>query len=137
MMNLTIGKVAKKANVSIETIRYYEKRHLIPEPMRNRSGYRQYPSETVSRIQFIKRAKELGFSLNEINELLSLRINPDTSCRDVRERAEKKIKSIQVKIETLLTMKGALENLVVQCKDKGSSKDCPILDALDNKGKGR
>ncbi len=82
MENLTIGKVAKRAQVNVETVRYYERRGLIPQPPRRESGYRRYSQDTVARIQFIKRAKELGFTLKEISELLFLRFDPDTNSID-------------------------------------------------------
>jgi len=131
MENLAIGQLAKRARVNVETVRYYERRGLIPEPPRRESGYRQYPEDAVARILFIKRAQELGFSLKEILELLSLRVDPDTTCRDVKRRAENKIADIEEKIETLRTMKNALTKLRDQCKGKGPTSECPILEALE------
>ncbi len=87
MKSMTIGQVAKQTGVGIETIRFYERRGLIDEPPRRDSGYRQYSEDVIARLEFIKRAKELGFSLKEINELFSLRVDHDTSCGDVRSRA--------------------------------------------------
>ena len=101
METLTIGQLAKDAGVNIETIRYYERRGLIPEPPRRKSGYRQYGSDFVLRIQFIKRAQELGFSLNEIDELLALRVDSGTACSEVKHHAEAKIADIEGKIKTL------------------------------------
>ncbi len=134
MERLTIGKLAKQAEVNIETIRYYERRGLIPRPPRRESGYRQYNEDTVTRIQFIKRAKELGFSLREILELLSLRLDPGTTCGDVKKRAEIKIADIEEKIRTLQGMKKALMNLTVECKGRGPVSECPILEALGTRG---
>ncbi len=136
MDTLTIGRVAKNAGVNIETIRYYERQGLIPKPPRMKSergsfGYRQYPAETVKRIQFIRRAKELGFSLKEIAELLSLRIGQGVTCGDVRKRAEAKITDIDTKIKTLQGMKKALANLAKECKGRGPVSECPILEALE------
>ena len=111
MENLTIGQLAKKADVNIETVRYYERRGLMPEPLRKESGYRQYSGEMVKRIQFIKHAKELGFSLKEINELLMLKLDARTSCSEVRNRAESKITDIEGRIKTLQGMKQALVKL--------------------------
>jgi len=133
MNPLTIGQLAKHAKVNIETIRYYERRGLIPEPPRRESGYRQYAPEFVTRIQFIKRAQELGFSLNEIADLLALRVDTDTACNEVRKRAENKIASIEGKIQTLQKMKQALETLVVVCNENGVTGECPILGALEGK----
>ncbi len=125
--------IGKKAGVNIETIRYYERRGLIPKPSRRESGYRQYTRETVTRIQFIKRAKELGFSLREILELLSLRLDPATTCGDVKKRAEIKIADIEEKIRILQGMKRALITLTLECKGSGPARECPILEALDTK----
>ena len=133
MENMTIGQLAKKAQVNVETIRYYERRGLIPEATRRESGYRQYSEDDVARIQFIKHAKELGFSLKEISELLSLRVDPETTCGDVKRRAEMKIADIDEKIQTLLRIKKALTRLVGSCRGRGPSSECPILEALNSK----
>ncbi|MDK1031917.1 MAG: heavy metal-responsive transcriptional regulator, partial [Planctomycetia bacterium] len=119
MKPLTIGKVAHHAGVGVETIRFYEREGLIEEPPRRQSGYRQYPEEAVSRIRFIRRAKELGFSLKEIKELLSLRASPRARCADVRKRAEAKINDIEQKVRTLQRMKKALVKLTVACSGRG------------------
>jgi DNA-binding transcriptional MerR regulator len=92
--SLTIGQLAKQSGVGVETLRYYERQRLIPEPPRRRSGYRQYPPETVKRIRFIRRAKELGFSLKEIDELLTLRAESVGQCAEVLARAQGKIADI-------------------------------------------
>jgi len=134
MESLTIGQLAKKAEVNIETIRYYEQRGLILKPFRLESGYRKYTHDTVIRIQFIKRAKELGFSLREILELLSLKLDPNTTCDNVKKRAEIKITDIEEKLRTLQRMKKALMKLMVKCKGRGPVSECPILEAMDNKG---
>lgn len=131
METLTIGQVAKQAGVNIETVRYYERQGLIPEPSRRASGYRQYSADFVKRIQFIKRAQTLGFSLKEITELLELRIETDTACDEVRSRAEQKVASIKEKIQTLERMKQVLEGLIVACHHRGVTGECPILTTLD------
>jgi MerR family mercuric resistance operon transcriptional regulator len=105
MQTLTIGKVAHQAGVGVETVRFYEREGLIVEPVRSGSGYRQYPEETVSRIRFIRHAKELGFSLREIRELLSLRVASDRSTAEVKAHAQAKIADIEQKICTLRRMK--------------------------------
>lgn len=128
---LTIGQLAKKADINIETIRYYERRALIPKPYRRESGYREYSEETVKRIQFIKHAKELGFSLKEIHELLSLKLDPKTPCSEVKNRAEAKIADIEEKLKTLQGMKKALVKLTKACSGKGPVIECPILEALE------
>ncbi len=131
MESLTIGKVARLAEVGVETIRFYEREGLIAEPSRRESGYREYPQETVRHLRFIKRAKDLGFTLKEIKELLELRIEPSTTCGNVRERAEAKIEDIEKRIRTLQRMRKALAKLTMACRGKGSVSDCPILEALE------
>lgn len=131
MHNFTIGQAARSAQVNIETIRYYERRGLIPEPPRRESGYRQYVQEDVARIQFIKRAQELGFSLKDIAELLSLRVDPATTCADVRTQVEMKIADIEDKTRRLQQMKAALIKLASACTGAGPTSDCPILEFLD------
>lgn len=131
MKSLTIGQVARTAGVGIETVRFYEREGLLAKPARTLSGYRQFDEEVIARLQFIQRAKELGFTLNEIRELFSLRVDPDTSCEDVRARAEVKIADIEDKIKILQRMKKALVRLTLECCEKGGGSECPILDALD------
>ncbi|HDZ27130.1 hypothetical protein LCGC14_1680320 [marine sediment metagenome] len=128
---LTTGQLAKKAQVNVETIRYYERRGLIPEPLRSESGYRHYSQDSIARIQFIKRAKELGFSLKEVSELLSLRVDPNTNCADVKRMAEVKITDIKEKIHALQRIKEALTKLRASCQGSGPAGKCPILEALD------
>lgn len=133
MESLTIGKVARLAEVGVETIRFYERKGLIDEPPRRESGYRQYPEETVRRLRFIRRAKELGFTLKEIKDLLTLRIEQGTTCEDIRGRAEAKIDDIEEKILTLERMKEALVKLTHECDGRGPASVCPILEAMEKK----
>ncbi len=130
-MALTIGEVAKRSGIGLETVRFYERKGLIEEPPRTDSGYRQYPAAVVARLHFIKRAKELGFSLKEILELLSLRVDSDTTCADVKKRADLKILDIEQKISILQEMKRALTKLAALCAENGPIRDCPILEALE------
>lgn len=130
METLTIGQLAKKAKVNIQTVRYYERRGLIPEPPRRRSGYRQYSHDDLERIQFIRHAQEVGFTLREISELLSLRVHPNTTCTQVRERAKAKIAEIEEKIHALERMKTALTRLAAKCQGDGPTSECPILESL-------
>ena len=132
-MALTIGEVAKRSGIGLETVRFYERKGLIEEPPRTDSGYRQYPEDVVARLRFIRRAKELGFSLKEISELFSLRVDPDTTCADVKRRTDLKILDIEQKMSTLQTMKSALTKLGASCTGMGPTSDCPILEALDTK----
>ena len=135
MKPLSIGQVAHRAGIGVETVRFYERQGLIEEPPRSGAGYREYPETIVSRIRFIKRAKELGFTLKEIKELLSLRLDPTTTCADVKSRAEAKIVDIDARIRSLQRMKKALVNLTAACSGRGTSSECPILDALDQEEK--
>jgi MerR family mercuric resistance operon transcriptional regulator len=132
MESLTIGKIARLAEVGVETVRFYEREGLIDEPPRRESGYRQYPKETVRRLRFIKHAKELGFTLKEIKELFALRIDPETTCEDIRFRAETKIGHIEEKIWTLKRMKEALKKLTLSCSGRGPVSECPILEAMED-----
>ncbi len=127
---LRIGRVADLAGVGVETIRFYEREGLVPQPPRRPSGYRQYPPDTVDRIRFIKRAKELGFTLREIRELLHLRTSSGGRCEDVRRRAESKVVEIEGKIRDLEAMQRALESLIAACQRDAPVADCPILEAL-------
>lgn len=129
---LTIGQVARRAGVGVETVRFYERQGLIEEPPRRSSGYREYDDEVVSRLRFIRRAKELGFTLKEIKELLSLRHDPSTSAADVRQRAEAKIADIESKVRTLQKMRKALRRLTSACCGHTSTAECPLLYALDH-----
>ena len=131
METVTIGQLARRAQVHVETVRYYERRGLLPQPIRQWSGYRQYSQDDVTRLRFIKHAQRLGFSLKEIAELLSLRVDPDTSCRDVKHRAEAKLADIEEKIRTLEQIKNALKQLVAACRGRGPTTMCPILEALE------
>jgi Hg(II)-responsive transcriptional regulator len=128
---LTIGQVARRSGVGIETVRFYEREGLLAKPPRTASGYRQFDEDVIARLQFIGRAKELGFTLCEIKELLSLRVDSDRSCEDVRARAETKFAQVEDKIKTLQRFKRALVRLTRQCNSRGSKSDCPILDALE------
>ncbi|HEX9652747.1 MAG TPA: Hg(II)-responsive transcriptional regulator [bacterium] len=131
MNTLKVGQLAKHANVNIETIRYYERRGLLPEPRRRESGYREYSQDSVCRIKFIKRAQELGFTLKEISELLSLRVDSKTTCREVKKQAEAKISDIEERIQTLTRMKAALGKLASSCDDHQPQNGCPILEYLN------
>lgn len=128
-----IGEVARRASVNKETVRYYEKRELIPKPDRRRSGYRIFTQRHIDQIKFIKRAQELGFTLSEIKELLALRMDEDTTCSEIREEARKKYRDVIQKIEDLNRIKETLIELIDSCSEDGPKGDCPILDALEGK----
>lgn len=127
----TIGQLAKKANVNLETIRFYERKGLLPEPPRNRSGHRQYSNKDLRRTEFIKRTQSLGFSLQEISDLLSLRVESGKTCGDVKLRVKAKLIDIEEKIETLQKMREVLLRLETNCPGKGPLNECPILETLD------
>jgi MerR family mercuric resistance operon transcriptional regulator len=127
----TIGQLAKKANVNLETIRFYERRGLLPEPPRNISGHRQYSIKELRRTEFIKRTQSLGFSLGEISDLLSLRVESGKTCGDVKQRVKAKLIDIEEKIEALQRMKEVLLRLETNCPGKGPLNECPILETLD------
>ncbi|PTU30410.1 heavy metal-responsive transcriptional regulator [Stenotrophobium rhamnosiphilum] len=130
MPGITIGKLAEQAAVAIDTVRYYERSGLLPEPARRESGYREYPPETVKRLRFIRRAKALGFSLPEIGELLALSA-PRADVRKVKHAAQEKLKLLDEKIAELTRMRAGLQQLVKHCPGHGSADDCPILNALN------
>ena len=130
MEKLSIGELAKKTNVNIETIRYYERRGLLPEPPRNESGHRQYPPEALKRTDFIKRCQVLGFSLKEIKEILDLRITPNSTCADMKSRVSEKLTEVDRKIHELIHIRDALNRLVKKCTGKGPIGSCPVLEEL-------
>lgn len=132
MQTFSTGKLAQAASVNVETLRYYERRGLLPEPPRRPSGYRRYPPESVARLRFIKGAQELGFTLEEIKDLLTLRVNETATKRDVRTRAQHKVKQIEEKIRALQSIQDALNDLIDQCSGEGPTCDCPILEAMEN-----
>ena len=129
--SLRIGTLAKEAGVGIETVRFYERRGLLPKPPRTARGYRIYPTEAVRRLRFIKRAQETGFSLKEIGVLLMLRLSPRGTSAQVRRRTYAKIEDIVAKIRTLKSMKRTLQNLTKACPGYGPASECPILETLD------
>ena len=131
METFTIGQMAKQARVHVETVRYYERRGLLAQPPRPVLGRRNYSPEHVARIRFIKRAQELGFSLNEIDELLSLRVDPNSSCSEVKERVTRKIATVREKIHHLRQIETALGELETACNGKGPTSQCPVLEVFE------
>jgi len=129
---MKIGEVADRGGVNLQTIRYYEREGLLPQPPRLPSGYRVYTQPTVRRVRFIKRAQELGFTLSEIRELLSLRLDHERDRSEVRAIAEAKVSDIAEKIRTLTAMKEALVRLTEHCSGHGPASECPILESLDS-----
>ncbi|TMF45309.1 MAG: MerR family transcriptional regulator [Chloroflexi bacterium] len=128
---LSIGQVAHRAGVGVETVRFYERQGLLEEPPRRASGYRQYSEQVIKRLHFIKRAQKLGFSLKEITELLLLRVDGQTSCEEVKGRTEAKIAEVEQKLLELQRMRQALLQVATLCTGQGPASACPMLDALD------
>lgn len=133
MTAVTIGQLAERAGVGVETIRFYERKGLIAQPRRPANGYRKYDDNVSERIRFIRQAQELGFTLNEIRQLLSLRVDPRTSCADVRAKAEEKIMDIDEKLGALRRMRSALVEIMKTCSGAGPTSECPILDAMEKR----
>ena len=132
MNGFSIGELARQVNVHVETVRYYERRELIPRPHRTVSNYRVYSFEDLQRVKFVKQAQGLGFSLNEIKKLLALRAMPRARCADVRAYASQKIEDIDAKIHSLARMRKALHNLLDECSGKGPATECSILESLES-----
>jgi len=131
MRSMTIGKLAEAAGVNVQTVRYYERRGLLPEPPRTASGYREYPEADIARIGFIRRAQGLGFTLKEIDELLSLRMAPGTTPERVRGHVDAKITDVEAKIAELERIRSALTRMAGACEVHGPLGDCPFLEALE------
>ncbi len=130
MTTLKIGELAQAAGVTVDTIRYYERKELIAEPPRTSAGYRKYTLEYVTRLRFIRRAQTLGFSLKEIQELLGLRVDSETVCSDVKQRTAAKVDDIDAKIHALLRMRQTLTDLLGHCDSREPTGECPILAVL-------
>jgi len=127
---MTVGRTARLAEVRVPTMRFYERAGLLPMPMRTASNYRLYPEEVVTRIRFIRRAQQLGFTLKEIKELLELRVTRRRSCAQVRSRAQAKLADIEARIRSLRQMSRALGRLANECETK-SGGDCPLFKHLE------
>lgn len=126
---LTIGRIAKQADVGVDTIRFYEQKGLLPQPQRTAKGYRLYPPATVERLNFIRRAKRLGFSLEEITALLDLQDNGGTKSA-VKTLTNRKLEQINAKITDLESMRDVLQSLNQRCSGRGNVAGCPIIEAL-------
>lgn len=130
MPAITIGRLAKHAGVNIDTVRYYERNGLLPTPLRRASGYREYTTTDVDRLLFIRRAKELGFTLAEIGELLSLTAARDSDMRGVKRKAEERLRQVEFKIKELQRVRRGLKALIDACPGHGELAACPIMAAL-------
>jgi MerR family mercuric resistance operon transcriptional regulator/MerR family gold-responsive transcriptional activator of gol and ges genes len=128
---LTIGRVAKRAGVNIQTVRYYERRGILSPNGYRDSGYRLYDDEAVHKLLFIKNAQDLGFSLKEISELLRLRVSDSARCGDVKKRAEAKLKDIHGRMACLRALEAALKDLLRACRNRSKTDSCPILRSLE------
>ena len=126
-MSLTIGQLAKQAGVTIETIRFYQRKSLLIEPKKPNHGFRRYPKESISQIRFIKRAQRYGFSLTEISELLSVHTHP---CEEIRKIAELKYHHIDAQIKYLMLIRQALNEMIKGCEDEPSSEQCSLMTTL-------
>jgi Hg(II)-responsive transcriptional regulator len=129
---LTIGELAGAVGVNVQTVRYYERRGLLPKPKRRASGYREYLASDVARLEFIRRAQALGFTLSEIEQLLALRVDPRTTPEDVHHAVEEKIEAVEAKIGDLTRIASALRKMAAACHAHGPLGDCPFLEALES-----
>ncbi len=127
---LTIGEVARQAGVGVETVRFYEREGLLEEPPRRPSGYRQYDHEAVAVLRFIRRGKELGFTLKDIRSLLALRRDASATRAEVRQQAKTKVADIEARIADLQRVRDVLQKLIRKCHGDGAAAGCPILEAL-------
>jgi len=131
---MTIGTAASLAGVGIETLRYYERKGLIEKPEKPRGGgYRHYSADIVRKIQFVRQAQELGFSLGEIGILLNLRSDPGTRCGAVHKRATRKLQEVKDKIARLEKISGTLKQVIAACPSRGGLDGCTIVAALENR----
>lgn len=134
MGGLTIGRLAKKAGVGTQALRFYERKGLVAKPPRSKGGYRLYPESVAGRIGFIQRAQDLGFSLREVKELLELQASDKRSCREVKSFATKKIGDIDRKLQELSAIRDALSQLRKACAGGGTGGECPILEYMAEPG---
>ncbi len=123
----TIGSLAKTLGITVETIRFYERKGLVQQPPKPAQGYRNYTNDAAERIRFVKRAQELGFTLVEIKHLLSLE---DSRCGEIQSLAERKLQTVQIKLRDLTRLESALQTLLSQCSENDDKSNCPIIDSL-------
>lgn len=125
---LSIGQLAKRAGVNVETIRYYQRRGLLEEPVKPLGGQRRYPADMAKRLRFIKRAQALGFTLSEVGDLLTL--DDGCACAETRALAARKLTLIEQKMTELASMRQVLGGLVQKCDLGTAGAACPIIEAL-------
>lgn len=128
------SELARQAGVNLQTIRYYERRGLLPPPMRAANGYRVYDVDAVRHVKFIRHAQELGFSLAEVRELLALRVRSSTACVGVERRARAKLALIDARIRSLQRVRGVLDKLVGACAARRHTPHCPLLEVIEDDG---
>jgi MerR family mercuric resistance operon transcriptional regulator len=129
--HFSVGELAKSTNCKVETVHYYEKIGLIPEPPRSDGGHRQYSLSDVKRLNFIRRSRELGFKIDQVKELLKFIDEPDHYCGEVKAMAMVQIRNVQQKIQDLKRLQKALEKMVAQCnRETYTIENCPIIDSL-------
>jgi MerR family transcriptional regulator, copper efflux regulator len=133
---MKIGELAEHAGVNVQTVRYYERRDLLPEPERTASGYREYDVDDVRRLNFILRAKELGFTLSEIRDLMGLRASTGATADDVRRRAQEKIEDVEGKLRDLQRIRDGLARVVRSCDAHGPPDECALIHALQGESTG-
>ncbi len=135
------SEVASRAGVNIQTLRYYERRGILPRPKRSEAGYRAYDAQAVRTVRFVKGAQRLGFSLEEIDSLLKLAAGEPHNCDAARAMATDKIAHIEAKIASLSAMRDSLRQLIATCDRSPSRRECPLLDAIEDEsiieGEGR
>ena len=130
----TIGALARRAGVNIQTIRYYERCGLLHPVSKTGSGYRLYREKELDRLRFIRHAKELGFNLKEIKGLMGLRVESPSACAEVMKKTEENLRDVEGKIERLNRMKGVLEELITLCRERMPTEECPILKSIEKGG---
>lgn len=130
-MSYTIGKLAKESGVNIQTIRFYERQGILEPVLRKESGYRIYDMEGLRQLTFILHAKELGFSLKEIKELLELRIDSVKHCGTVKEKITEKLSGVKYKISQLRKLEKTLKQLVQDCDNRVVSEGCPVISSIE------
>jgi MerR family transcriptional regulator, copper efflux regulator len=131
---MKIGELAKRAGVGVQTVRYYERRGLLPEPVRTGSGYRDYDDHDLLRLGFILRSKSLGFTLTEIRELLELRVSADRTAEDVRGLAREKVRDVERKMADLGRIRAALTRVMDACHAEGPPEACALMHAVGGAG---
>ena len=130
MKSMHIGRLAAQANVSVDTVRYYERARLLPAPSRTASGYRTYPADFVERLRFIRRAKDLGFSLDEIRDLLALSDQRGSGVAAIRDIASRRLADVEVRLDELRRLRSGLKQLVDASPGHGDPGQCPIINAF-------